>query len=29
MCTAAARGLELILPDWFYSGVVNEALVRD
>jgi plasmid replication initiation protein len=24
-----ARGLELILPDWFYSGVVNEALVRD
>jgi plasmid replication initiation protein len=22
-----ARGLELILPDWFYSGVLNEALV--
>src|SRR6202166_4718885 len=22
-----ARGLELILPDWFYSGVSNEALV--
>src|SRR3984957_7279226 len=21
------RGLELILPDWFYSGVLNEALV--
>ena len=24
-----ARGLELILPGWLYSGVVNEALVRD
>ncbi|UPJ76909.1 replication initiator protein A [Bradyrhizobium sp. 187] len=22
-----ARGLELILPDWFYTGVLNEALV--
>src|SRR6476620_2855470 len=22
-----ARGLELILPDWFYSGVLNAALV--
>lgn len=22
-----ARGLELILSDWFYSGVLNEALV--
>ena len=22
-----ARGLELILPDWFYSGVLDEALV--
>src|SRR5690349_17603655 len=22
-----ARGIELILPDWFYSGVLNEALV--
>ena len=22
-----ARGFELILPDWFYSGVLNEALV--
>jgi plasmid replication initiation protein len=22
-----ARGLELILPDWFYSSVLNEALV--
>jgi plasmid replication initiation protein len=21
------RGLELILPDWFYTGVLNEALV--
>ena len=22
-----ARRLELILPDWFYTGVLNEALV--
>jgi plasmid replication initiation protein len=22
-----ARGLELILPDWFYTGVLNDALV--
>lgn len=22
-----SRGVELILPDWFYTGVVNEALV--
>src|ERR1700736_2219350 len=22
-----AKGLELILPDWFYTGVLNEALV--
>src|SRR5712672_3116655 len=22
-----ARGLELILPDWFYTGILNEALV--
>ena len=22
-----ARGIELILPDWFYTGVLNEALV--
>lgn len=22
-----ARGIELILPDWFYTGVLNESLV--
>jgi plasmid replication initiation protein len=26
-CARHARGLELILPDWFYSGVLNKALV--
>ena len=27
MRTADRSGLELILPDWFYAGVLNEALV--
>lgn len=25
--TGRARGIELILPDWFYAGVIEEALV--
>ena len=26
-CHGKPRGLELILPDWFYTGVLNDALV--